>query len=251
MTHNYKEKLYILDEKDHYKILGISEFADSDTISKEYKKLAKQFHPDKHPTLNPTEKEELNVIFKKITSAFNFLKDPSERKRYDSEMNLRRVKARDLEIKKDIKVEHKPANEKATFTFNSVNMNVDLEAIKAEKIRKEREQAQGLFNQAKKLLQNQSYDEAITILRGLTEKYGKEAIYHSHLGLAMEGKGWTGYAQAEFKVALYYNPSDEVALKHYKPSPKTLDQQAAKTGTNDNNSDSKGVMGKLRSFFGK
>lgn len=55
------------------------------------------------------------------------------------------------------------------------------------------------------------YQEAIRLKKGVAQ-------YHSRLGLALEKKGWTGYAQAEYKVALHFDPTDQLALKSYKPT---------------------------------
>ena len=46
MTNFYKEKLHLLEEKNYYKILDLDEDCDLETLSKQYKLLAKKFHPD-------------------------------------------------------------------------------------------------------------------------------------------------------------------------------------------------------------
>ncbi len=53
---------------DLYEILGISRTASDDAIAKEYKKLAKQYHPD----LNPGDKSAEDK-FKKIAAAYEIL----------------------------------------------------------------------------------------------------------------------------------------------------------------------------------
>ncbi|GAB6887936.1 J domain-containing protein [Desulfothermus okinawensis JCM 13304] len=64
--------------KDYYKILGVSRNATQDEINKAFKKLAKKYHPD----FNPNNKE-AEEKFKEINEAYEVLKDPEKRKRYD------------------------------------------------------------------------------------------------------------------------------------------------------------------------
>ena len=64
---------------DYYKILGIEQDADSDSIKKAYKKLAKKFHPD----LNPDDVESSEEKFKQINEAYHVLIDDNEREKYD------------------------------------------------------------------------------------------------------------------------------------------------------------------------
>lgn len=61
-----------------YDILGVSRSADDDTIKSAYRKLALKYHPDTNP--GNAEAEE---TFKKVTAAFEVLKDPEKRKLYD------------------------------------------------------------------------------------------------------------------------------------------------------------------------
>ena len=63
----------------YYEILEIDKDADSESIKKAYKKLAKKFHPD----LNPDDIELSEEKFKEINEAYHVLIDDSERKKYD------------------------------------------------------------------------------------------------------------------------------------------------------------------------
>lgn len=63
---------------DFYKLLGVDRTADQQTIARAYKKLAKKYHPD----LNPGDKN-AEEKFKEINEAYEVLKDPEKRKRYD------------------------------------------------------------------------------------------------------------------------------------------------------------------------
>lgn len=67
-----------MDYKDYYKILGVSRDATQDDIKKSYRKLAIRYHPDKNPG-NPQAENQ----FKEIGEAYEVLKDPETRKKYD------------------------------------------------------------------------------------------------------------------------------------------------------------------------
>ncbi len=64
--------------KDYYKILQVQESATGPEIKKAFRKLALEYHPDRHPD-NPQSEEK----FKEITEAYGVLIDPAKRKEYD------------------------------------------------------------------------------------------------------------------------------------------------------------------------
>lgn len=61
-----------------YEVLGITEKASSTALSKAYQKKAKEYDLDKHPN-DPKNAEK----FYEINEAYNILKDPDKRKKYD------------------------------------------------------------------------------------------------------------------------------------------------------------------------
>lgn len=65
--------------KDYYKILGVSNDASQEEISKAFKKLALKYHPDRNKGNKEAEEK-----FKEINEAYNELKDPESRKKYDT-----------------------------------------------------------------------------------------------------------------------------------------------------------------------
>ncbi len=67
-----------MEYKDYYSILGISKNANQDEVKKAYRKLAVKYHPDKNPGNNKSEER-----FKEISEAYEVLKDPEKRKKYD------------------------------------------------------------------------------------------------------------------------------------------------------------------------
>jgi len=64
--------------KDYYQVLGVSKDADANEIKKAYRKLALQFHPDKNAGNQQAEEK-----FKEVSAAYEVLKDPEKRRRYD------------------------------------------------------------------------------------------------------------------------------------------------------------------------
>lgn len=63
--------------EDYYKTLGVSRTASADEIQQAYRKLARKYHPDVNKEKGAEAK------FKHINEAYEVLKDPEKRKRYD------------------------------------------------------------------------------------------------------------------------------------------------------------------------
>lgn len=65
-------------EKDYYKVLGVEPSASEKDLTRAYRKLAKQFHPDANPGNVAAEER-----FKEVSAANEVLGDPEKRKEYD------------------------------------------------------------------------------------------------------------------------------------------------------------------------
>ncbi len=65
-------------KRDYYKVLGVDKKASQDDIKKAYRKLARQYHPDRNPGDKAAEER-----FKGISEAHDVLSDVEKRKQYD------------------------------------------------------------------------------------------------------------------------------------------------------------------------
>jgi len=66
-----------LQYKDYYAVLGVARDASKDDIQKAYRKLARKYHPDVN------KEEGAEGKFKEIAEAYEVLKDPEKRSKYD------------------------------------------------------------------------------------------------------------------------------------------------------------------------
>ena len=69
-------------EKDYYKVLGVSETASQKDLTKAYRKLARQLHPDTNKEPGAEER------FKEVSAAYDVVGDPEKRKEYDEVRKL-------------------------------------------------------------------------------------------------------------------------------------------------------------------
>ena len=65
-------------KRDYYEVLGVAKNASDDEIKKAYKKMAIKYHPDRNPGDKEAEEK-----FKEAAEAYDVLRDPQKRARYD------------------------------------------------------------------------------------------------------------------------------------------------------------------------
>src|SRR5512136_64655 len=68
----------MMEDKDYYKILGVSRDSTEEQIKKSYRKIAMEYHPDRNPGNKEAEEK-----FKIASEAYEVLRDPEKREIYD------------------------------------------------------------------------------------------------------------------------------------------------------------------------
>jgi molecular chaperone DnaJ len=65
-------------KRDYYEVLGVTKDADEEALKKAYRSLAMKYHPDRNPG-----DAEADALFREASEAFEVLRDPQKRARYD------------------------------------------------------------------------------------------------------------------------------------------------------------------------
>jgi len=83
--HNAEKHQKMAARKDYYKVLGVDKAANPRDISKAFRTLAREKHPDKCST---EEKQNCALEFQDINEAYEVLSDEDKKRRYDSGEDL-------------------------------------------------------------------------------------------------------------------------------------------------------------------
>ena len=210
--------------------------------------VSPEVHPDR--IIDSDDKTKAEEAFKRVGIAFNTLKDPFMRKDY--ERSLERIGGTNYGQSSRQSTTSSPPPPPSSSTTSGpvrppgspppgtgpirppgaqtppsgtgpmrppgtgpINQDAQATAKREQMITEQADQhyQAGRDFERKNLMEDavKEYQEAIRLKK-------ETAKYHSRLGFALEKKGWGGYAQAEYKVALHFDPTDKLALKSYRPT---------------------------------
>ena len=75
--------LEVLDDTNHYELLGLLEIADDEAIQEGFHQFAEAFHPDRHRAEPSDVRSGVTRIFRRGAEAYRILRDPALRSAYD------------------------------------------------------------------------------------------------------------------------------------------------------------------------
>ncbi len=75
-----------LDELDYYQLLEIEPSAQGSEIKKAYYVASRRFHPDTHVDLEGDDERAVKQVSKRVTEAYQVLRNPRRRRAYDAQL---------------------------------------------------------------------------------------------------------------------------------------------------------------------
>lgn len=198
------ETYEMIKDKDHYMVLGVSRDASLKDIKKAYHELAKRYHPDRH--LEAALKDELNIIFSKITEAYHVLKDKERRQDYDLSLTSKKEVSEDAIRAEDVFRRGMEELRHGNYwgAVDTLKWAVRLDPKKAIYHSYLGEALSGIPRRLR---------EAEDSLRKAIELEPHNPEYYTNLGLLYQKVGLRKRAMAEFNEALKWDPEYKKALK--------------------------------------
>jgi curved DNA-binding protein CbpA len=116
-----------LETMNYYDILRVAPNAAPEEIQKAFHDLSLRCHPDRFVEEEPDVAEAASAVFKRLVEAYNCLRRPQHRARYDAELNKGQVKFDEQ------KIEEKPKYEQRTLYMIARDPKAKQFAAKADR----------------------------------------------------------------------------------------------------------------------
>jgi tetratricopeptide (TPR) repeat protein len=170
-----------------YELLEVSPTASESEIKKSYYALVKKYHPDRHHSPHLKEMRGLlEELLGKMTSAFEILKEPAERERYDSRILKRSSPGSPGEAT--------PSEDQESKGESPVNPQ---------------ELAENHFQEGHRRYDDMAYFDAIQCFREATRLDPKKGKYHRYLALSLaQNPKWKKEAEEHFQTAIELDAFD-------------------------------------------
>jgi len=207
------EEIYAdLDNLQLHELLEVDRNSDSETVKKNYYRLARDFHPDRHfSASDSTVKDKLTAIFDVITAAYSTLKDDSKRKEYFKSPGKAEKGVKKAEAEND-----EGQFKKGVAEFKKSNFQGAADFFKAAaKINPEKAQYWSYLSLALSKIPNRLQEAEEALLEAIkVEPLNGE--HYANLGLLYIKTGLTKRAAGQFEKALKFDPGNVKAQKGLK-----------------------------------
>src|SRR5512135_302889 len=193
-----------------YELLEIEAGADTETIKKNYYRLAKEFHPDRYfAVTDDSVKAKLTEIFDAITKAYNVLKDEKTREEYFRSLGT--GKQKETEPAEDVKAEDQ--FRRGVEEFKKGNFWGAVENFKwATKLMPRSAQYWSYLSLAFSKMPGRLKDAEEALLTAVKiEPFNPD--HYANLGLVYMKAGIKKRACSNFEKSLRIDPSNEKAKK--------------------------------------
>ncbi len=191
-------------------LLEVEEKTDSETIKKNYYRLAKEFHPDRYfSSTDPSVKIKLTAIFDAITKAYNILKDDRKRDEYFASL----LGPKQDEGVLDVNVRAAEQFREGVADFKKGDFWSAIDKFKwATKMATKNATYWSYLSLAYSKVPGRVKEAEEALLTAMKlDPYNAEL--HSHLGLVYMKAGLKKRAHAAFQKALKIDPKNEKAKK--------------------------------------